>query len=420
MVNNKVEPMEKTMDSITITKQQARQFILLKHGLIGDYKFSGKDGVLEFVRQAGCIQFDPIDVCGKNAELVLQSRVKGFTKKMLYDLLYQDRKLIDYFDKCLSIVNVKDWPYLKRIREANTHGGRGREEIDKIADEIRATIAEKGPVCSKDIGFDEKIDWYWSSTKLARAALETLYFRGDLIVHHKKGTIKYYALAKDYIHEEFLLAEDPCSTEIEHLKWRVLRRISAIGLLWNKPSDALIYIWNIKAQERNTVFEELLEENKILEVTVEGCKDKLYCLSEDLAVLEEVQTNPKLKSRMELIAALDNMMWDRKLIKELFGFEYKWEIYTPAEQRKYGYYVLPIIFGEEFIGRTEVIADSKKKILVVKNIWFEKNIKPTKKLYEELDRCYKRFMKFNLMNEIQYEENMDMLNKIRLKNEMKK
>jgi len=404
MVNNIVDTMEKKMDSIAITKQQARQFILLKHGLIGDYKFSGKEGVLEFVRQAGCVQFDPIDVCGKNAELVLQARVKGFTKKMLYDLLYQDRQLIDYFDKCLSIVNVKDWPYLKRIREANTQGGRGREEIDKIANEIRVTIAEKGPVCSKDIGFNEKIDWYWSSTKLARAALETLYFRGDLIVHHKKGTIKYYALSKDYISEELLQAEDPCSVELEHLKWRVLRRISAIGLLWNKPSDAYIYIWNMKAKERNMVFGELLKENKILEVTVEGCKDKFYCLSEDIPILEEVQTSHKPKSRMEFIAALDNMMWDRKLISELFGFEYKWEIYTPSGQRKYGYYVLPIIFGEKFIGRTEVIADSKKKILVVKNIWFEKDIKPTKKLYEELNRCYKRFMKFNLMNEIQYDE----------------
>ena len=97
------------MTIITLTKQQARQFMLLKHGLIGERKFIGKDGVLAFVRQAGCIQFDPIDVCGKNAELVLQSRVKGFTKKMLYELLYEDRKLIDYFDKNLAIMAFEDW-----------------------------------------------------------------------------------------------------------------------------------------------------------------------------------------------------------------------------------------------------------------------------------------------------------------------
>jgi uncharacterized protein YcaQ len=84
---------------ITLTNRQARQFMLLKHGLLGEYRFIEKQGVLDFVRQAGCIQFDPVDSCGKNAELTLQSRVKGFTKNTLYELLYNDRKLVDYPDK---------------------------------------------------------------------------------------------------------------------------------------------------------------------------------------------------------------------------------------------------------------------------------------------------------------------------------
>jgi uncharacterized protein YcaQ len=133
-------------------------------------------------------------------------------------------------------------------------------------------------------------------------------------------------------------------------------------------------------------------------------------LSEDIAILEEVLTDNKWKSRTELIAPLDSMLWDRKLIKELFDFDYKWEIYTPEEQRKYGYYVLPVLFGENLIGRTEVIADSKKKILVVKNIWFEKNIKPTKKIYTELDRCYRRFMKFHELNDILYADGINSIN----------
>lgn len=392
------------MDQITITKQQARRFMLRKQGLIGDYKFTGKDGILEFIRQAGCIQFDPIDVCGKNAELVLQSRIKDFSKKMLYELLYEDRKLIDYFDKNLAIMPLEDWPYFERIRESNRKWSRGRDEVDRIAHEIKAAIAERGPVCSKDIGFDEKVDWYWSSTKLARAALETLYFRGDLVVHHKKGTIKYYALAKDHIPKEILEAAEPLTDKTMHLKWRVLRRISAVGLLWNKPSDAWLFIWDLKAQERNQVFEELLQDKAITELTIEGCKDKFYCLTKDLPLLADALANPEYKQRMELIAALDNMLWDRKLIKELFGFDYKWEIYTPQEQRKYGYYVLPILMGEHFVGRCEVVADYKKKLLNVKNVWFEKGIKPTKKLQGVLDKCFKRFMKFHELKEIVYLE----------------
>lgn len=392
------------MEAIVLTKQQARQFILLKQGLLGDYRFIGKEGTLQYVKQAGCIQFDPVDVCGKNADLVLQSRVKGYTKQMLYELLYKDRRLIDYFDKNLAIMSVEDWPYFERIRESYRSYGRSKNEVDRIEEEIKVIIADKGPVSSKDVGFDEKIDWYWSSTKLARAALETLYFRGELVIHHKKGTIKFYDLAAKHIPQEILEAKDPLPAELEHLKWRVLRRISAIGLLWNKPSDAWLFIQNLKAQERNRVFEELLQEERIVPVSIEGCKDRFYCCSEDLPMIEKVKNTQEYKPRLELIAALDNMLWDRKLIKELFGFDYKWEIYTPQEQRKYGHYVLPVLKGEHFIGRCEAFTDTKQKKLIVKNLWLENKIRPTKKLKEELERCLKRFAKFNEMKEIEYTE----------------
>lgn len=85
--------------TISITRDQAKRFLFSKQGLLGQYRFVGKDGAYQYVCQAGCIQYDPVDVCGKNAELTLQSRVKGFRKKMLQDLLYRDRLLVDYSDK---------------------------------------------------------------------------------------------------------------------------------------------------------------------------------------------------------------------------------------------------------------------------------------------------------------------------------
>ncbi|HKL79572.1 MAG TPA: crosslink repair DNA glycosylase YcaQ family protein [Mobilitalea sp.] len=391
-----------------LTKEQAKRFILKKQGLSGDYRFSGKEGILNFIRQAGCIQYDPIDVCGKNAELVLQSRIKGFTKKMLYELLYEDRKLIDYFDKCLAIMNAEDWNYFERIRESNRNQSRGRDEVDEIADTIINIISEKGPVCSKDLDFNEKVDWYWNNTKLSRAALETLYFRGDLIIHHKKGTIKYYALAKDFLPQDLLAAKDPLPDALEHLKWRVLRRISALGLLWNKPSDAWIGIRNFKAAERNEVFASLITENKISEVNIDGCKDKLYCLTEDSILIEEVineyGTEDEGRNRTELIAALDCMIWDRKLIKTIFDFDYKWEIYTPISMRKYGYYVLPILSGDKFIGRAEIISDRKSSTLVVKNIWCEEGVRVTAKLKNMLKQCFLRFQKFHGLKEINFSD----------------
>jgi uncharacterized protein YcaQ len=180
----------------------------------------------------------------------------------------------------------------------------------------------------------------------------------------------------------------------------VLRRISAAGLMWNKPSDAWLYIWNLKSAERNKIFSELLNEDKIIEIQAEDSKYKFYCLSEDKDILDKV--NIKAKERTELIAPLDNMMWDRKLIKELFDFEYKWEIYTPVKDRKYGYYVLPILHGDKFIGRTEAVCDKKNKTLVVKAVWFENNIDLNDELREDIKQCFSRFMLFNNSEKIIY------------------
>ncbi|MBO9609956.1 MAG: winged helix DNA-binding domain-containing protein, partial [Paenibacillaceae bacterium] len=124
-------------------------------------------------------------------------------------------------------------------------------------------------------------------------------------------------------------------------------------------------------------------------------KDMLYCRAEDLPLIETVLQHPAPKLRCELIAPLDNLLWDRKLINELFGFDYTWEIYTPEIKRKFGYYVLPLLYGDRFIGRAEIIAERKTGTLVVKNIWYENDIKPTQPLRSALNSCIQRFASFN-------------------------
>lgn len=385
---------------ITLTNRQARQFMLLKHGLLGEYRFAGKQGILDFIRQAGCIQYDPIDVCGKNSELVLQSRIKGFTKDMLYELLYKDRKLFDYPDKNLAIIPAEDWPYFERYRQAaRQHAGR-YPEMRALTEQVRAHIEMNGAVSSDDVKLKGNFFWWsaihWSGgNNLSRSVLEQMYSTGELIVHHKKGTRKYYDIADKYIPAGLLKAREPLPDEPEHQKWRVLRRIGAVGLLWNRPSDAWLNIWGMKVNERNEAFRRLSGEARICEAAVKDRKDVLYCRAEDLPLIEHVLKNPEPKPRCELLAPLDNLIWDRRLIKELFGFDYTWEIYTPAIKRKYGYYVLPLLYGERFIGRVEVIADRKAGTLVVKNIWYEEGVKRGKKLQASLDGCLRKFAKFN-------------------------
>ncbi|MFS0838658.1 winged helix-turn-helix domain-containing protein [Paenibacillus sp. 1P03SA] len=385
---------------IRLTNRQARQFLLLKHGLLGEYRFAGKQGVLDFVRQAGCIQYDPIDVCGKNAELVLQSRIKGFTKNMLAELLYQERILVDYPDKNLAIIPVEDWPYFERYRQAARQHAKRYPEMEALIEQVRTHIHNHGALSSDDLKLDGNFAWrsaiHWSSgNNTSRSVLEQMYSTGELIIHHKKGTRKYYDIAEKYIQPNLLNAPEPLEGELEHYKWRVLRRIGAVGLLWNRASDAWLNIWGLKAGQRNEVFRHLLHEARIVAVSVEQMKDILYCRAEDLPLIETVLQNPSPEWRCELIAPLDNFIWDRKLIHALFGFDYTWEIYTPAIKRKFGYYVLPLLYGESLIGRAEVIAERKSGTLVVKNIWYEGDLKPTKHLREALNNCFQNFAVFN-------------------------
>ena len=202
-------------------------------------------------------------------------------------------------------------------------------------------------------------------------------------------------MAKSHISEEILNADNPCKNEDDFIAWRVLRRIGAVGLLWDKNSTALLGI-NINAEKRKGILDRLTTEGEIVPVIVEGFKPLFYYRVEDEELMKQVlQGDADLKPRMSFIAPLDPLMWDKALIKALWDFQYSWEIYTPAVKRKYGYYTLPILYGDKFVGRIEAIPDRKEGILRVKGLWWEDGIRQTKKLSAALERTLKNFAKFN-------------------------
>ena len=387
-----------------ITKQQAGRFILAKQGLIGSYRFVGKSGAYDYVRQAGCIQYDPVDVCGKNAELTLQSRVKGFSKAMLQELLYEDRKLIDYADKELSVWPLEDWPYFSSYRERSLELGRSFNGLESLEEKALSYIKDNGAVSSDTLPVEGEIFWHssmhWSGnwqkkSKAARSVLEQLYTDGVLIIHHKKGSRKYYDLAEKYLPESVLKAKNPCKDEEEFIAWRVLRRIGAVGLLWDKNSTAFLGI-DINAEKRKKVLEILTVQGKICPVKIQGIKQTFYYRFEDDPLMKSIVFDEAdLKPRMSFIAPLDPIMWDKSLVMALWDFQYSWEIYTPVDKRKFGYYTLPILYGDRCVGRIEAVPDRKKKILVVKGLWLEPGIGLTKRLKTALEKNLISFAKFN-------------------------
>ena len=390
------------MSELMITKEHARRFLLMTQGLFGDYIFEKKAGALAYVRQAGCIQYDPVDSVGKNAELTLQSRVRGFRKKDLYHLLYRDRALVDYFDKELAIFPVEDWPYFRRYRELCRNNGKRFEGLAELEETALAYIRRHGNVSSATLPVEGEIHWHssihWSGNwdgkaKASRSVLEQLYTTGDLVIHHKEGSRKYYDLAEKYIPAEILYADDPLPESYDHMKWRVKRRIGAVGMLWNKNSNAFLGIHDLSTENRNQIFSDLEESGEITKVLVEGIRIPFYILADDFPLLEQACSSAPVSHRCEFLAPLDPFLWDRDLIEKIFGFKYSWEIYTPQDKRKYGYYVLPLLYGDKLIGRIEpVIRDGK---LAVNGLWLEPKIRMTKKLEHALIQRLKKFAKFN-------------------------
>lgn len=144
-------------------------------------------------------------------------------------------------------------------------------------------------------------------------------------------------------------------------------------------------------EQHQKIVEELIDDRLVFEIEVEGLKHPLYITAENYEILFNCCEKNKTLSPLRFIAPLDNFIWDRQFIKEIFNFEYVWEVYKPVEKRKYGYYVIPIIYKDKFIGRFEPSRDKKRNSkLKIENLWFESDEFNTseihEKIYEEVDR----------------------------------
>jgi uncharacterized protein YcaQ len=236
-----------------------------------------------------------------------------------------------------------------------------------------------------------------------------MYWWGELIVHHKVNTRKVYDFARRHIAEELLSAPDPNPTEEQYHDWYVKRRIGCIGLLWNRAGDAWLGMRvrqgsAFKSAQRKAALARLVARGEVLEARVEGIRWPCYLRSADRPTLEQALDRPEPSPRAAILAPLDNLMWDRRYLQELFGFEYLWEVYKPVAERRWGYYVLPILYGDRFIARFEPGRDKTSDALTIQNWWWEPGVQPTDETHAALRDCFARFLRFLGRESVQIDE----------------
>lgn len=383
--------------SITLTQTHARRFLLAHHRLWPPRQLEGKPGIMEFIRHVGCIQFDPLNVAGRNPDLVLQSRVKDYRPGLLEALLYADRQLVDGFDKVASIYPTDDWPFFARRRAHMRETHRYRTACpESVVQAVIETIRERGPLSSLDLKHDETLTGFWGrEVRLGNAALEMLYAAGELVVHSRAGTRRVFELAERALPAEVLSAPDSNRTDEDYQDWHVLRRVRGLGLANPGAADCWLGIHGLDGQTRRAVLARLAERGELEAMAVEGVPNRtFYVRAADVPALEAAGAEEMPKPMAAVIAPLDNLMWDRSMLRWVFDFDYVWEVYKPKAQRQYGYYVLPVLYGERFAARFEPSFDKKTRQLTVANWWWEEGVCPDEAMESALRDCLGDFARY--------------------------
>jgi len=382
--------------TLVLGKTDARRFLLAHHHLWPPRSLTGKAGILDFIRHVGCVQFDPIDVVGRNPDLVLQSRVADYRPRMLEELLYADRQLLDGWDKQAAIYPVADWPYFgrHRARMVERHGDPSNPPM-AIAPAVLQAIRERGPLSSIDLDHAGTVDWFWGPTRLARATLEILYAMGEVTIHHRVGTRRFFELTEKLLPADLLAAPAPNPTVEEYQNWHVLRRVGGLGLAKTGAGEYWYGILDVKTEARQAALARLVGRGDLVAVAVEGVPNRtFFILPADLPSLQAAQARREVEPKAAILGVLDNIMWDRDLLRLVFDFDYVWEVYKPVVQRKYGYYVLPVIYGDRFVARFDPAFDKKSRELTIANWWWEEAIQPDEAMQAAICDCLWQFMRY--------------------------
>jgi uncharacterized protein YcaQ len=358
---------------LTVGADAARRFLVARHLLAPARAVAGgHDGVLEVLRKLGSIQFDPIAVAGRNHDLVLHARVAGYEPAWC-DELYARREIFEATNKALSFVPADEFPWFRHVwgRKGPRFHKAALADNAAAAERVLAGIRAEGPLSSRDFEREAGAtkDWFGMPENAVRSVLEAYTALGVIGLARRDGNLRYYDLLERLLPVELLAQEVP---EREQLLHKLLSRYRAHGLLAAGGAGGT-FDRIANPPERNELRKELVERGSLVPVDVEGMRGKRFVLAEELPLLQEP---PEPPPSVALISPFDSLLWDTKLLASLFDFEHVWEGFFKADTRRWGYYVLPIVFGDRFVGRIEPRIERDDNVVQILGLWWEDGFVP--------------------------------------------
>jgi uncharacterized protein len=363
---------------VKVTAEDARRFLVARHLLAPARSLrGGPEAVLEHLRRFGSLQYDPIAVAGRSHDLVLHARVAGYDPTWT-EHLYERRELFEAVNKGLSFVLTSDYPWFRREWSRNARGvlAENAEVAGRVLERVRAD----GPLSALD--FDREhgatVDWFGVPANVVRAVLEAYTVTGVLGLARREGSRRYYDLIERLVPRDVLEHEVPMTEQLRHM---MLSRYRAHGLLGGSSGgDVFGGLGPAKPDPRYPEFpgrtalrEELVAEGELVPVEVEGTRGTRFVLRGEVELLA---SPPEPPPSVAFLSPFDPLVWDRALLGSLFGFDYVWDLFHPPAKRRFGWYVLPIIFRDRFVGRIEPRIDRDGGRVEVLGLWWEDGFAP--------------------------------------------
>ncbi len=391
------------MSPITISKQTARRFVLGKQGLWPGRRWRGKKGVVEAMRTGEALQLDPLNIAARSQDIILHSRVLDYKTDYLYQVAYEERQFFDY-GGWLAMYPMQELPYWRLHMEKRTRDEYVKyfvPEHQAVLEQVRAQLRERGPLGNRDFDGKRLELQSYRGRKETSVALFDMWLSGELMIHHRVGFDRVYDFRENIAPKQF----DYVASEKETEEFFARKSVAFMGLKNENHVRAEMRGYlreNYSIEQMKEMLGRWKESGMFEQVKVEGGKESYLILAEDVPVLDTLAKgklprgwNPKETTTLEEVTLLSplDIVSARGRAKKLFDFEYKWEVYTPLPLRRWGYYVLPILYGDDLVARLDPKLDRKTMTLHILGFWLEEDAPTDEAFANALGRGIARFAK---------------------------
>lgn len=354
---------------IKIPLALARLLTLSAQGLLATPGWpAGKEGTAQVIEQLGYVQIDTIAVIQRAHQHTLWARVPNYTPAHLDELLACDRRIFEYWRGTgASYLPMADYRFYQYLMDRHASSERSRvwlAQNQALVEHVLGRLRNEGPLSSVSFAAPEGfVRGTWWNRKPAKVALEMLLDIGQVMVGRRDHFMRVYDLSERVLPAHLVL-EKP--DEDEMAAFAVQRALRSLGIITAHESA-----WGLVSKPHAAhALQQMVDSNQVAAVRVETLEDETYYVSSELLQCIPGSTPP----RLHILAPFDNLVISRPRLKRLFGLGYHLECYLPAQQRKVGYYSLPVLWGDQFVARLDPKAERSSKNLIIRNLVLEPGV----------------------------------------------